>query len=450
MISPASRHRWGVAVVTLVIGLALPGVWVGAADTVSSETVDLPTPALCFAPGTPPDKIAEAYERAEWSFKRHSLAPAPFLKYEIDYRWWATATDGSGLSQGDPMTLTWSVVPDGTTIPAEFGYPGAPSNIRAFLNGIYGNEATWLALFQQVFDRWAELTGITYVYEPNDDGVNLSGLGGVIGVRGDIRIGGKLIDGGPGGILAYNYYPTDGDMVIDTGDSFYTNITGTSIRFRNTVAHEHGHGLGFDHVCPMNQTKLMEPYLTTLFDGPQHDDILAANRFYGDRFEHDETTGTAASLGSFSSTTETNLSIDDNSDVDIYSFIAGASTALDVTLTPTGATYLSGPQETVYPYNCTAGSSFNSLVVHDLAVRVLDANGSTELAEADLSGAGQSEVLEDVVLTSGAGTYFIEVTGDSTDSAQLYQLSLTISSSTHIFSDGFQSGGTSSWSNAVP
>jgi hypothetical protein len=376
------------------------------------------------------------------------LAPTTILKYELAYRWSFTATDGGGLSQGDPMTLTWSVVPDGTSIPAEFGYPAGPSDIRAFLNGIYGNEATWLALFQQVFDRWVELTGISYVYEPNDDGVALSGLGGVTNVRGDIRIGGRLIDGGPGGILAYNYYPNDGDMVIDTGDSFYTNISGDSLGFRNTVAHEHGHGLGFGHVCPINQTKLMEPWLSFSFDGPQHDDILAANRHYGDRFEHDDTPGTAASLGSFSSTTETNLSVDSNTDTDVFSLIAAAGTTLDVSLTPTGMTYLSGPQNG--DGSCSAGTNYNSLIIQDLEVRVLDVNGTAELAAADLNGVGQSEVLDDVELSSGAGTYFVEITGDSTDEAQLYQLSLTISSSTHIFSDGFQSGSTSAWSSTVP
>jgi hypothetical protein len=410
--------------------------------------MDLSVPELCFAPGTPPETVAEAYARAALSFRGHSLMSPTMLKFELAYRWSFTATDGGGLSQGDPMTLTWSVVPDGTSIPAEFGYPAGPSDLRAFLNEIYGNEATWLALFQQVFDRWAELTGISYVYEPNDDGVTLSGLGGVIGVRGDIRIGGKLIDGGPGGILAYNYYPNDGDMVIDTGDSFYTNISGDSLGFRNTVAHEHGHGLGFGHVCPVNQKKLMEPWLSFSFDGPQHDDILAANRFYGDRFEHDDTSGTAGSLGSFASTTEENLSVDSNTDIDIYAFVAGAGTALDVTLTPTGTTYLSGPQNS--DGSCSAGSNYNSLNVQDLEVRVLDVNGTTELASADLNGAGQSEELNDVVLSSGAGAYFVEVTGDSMDEAQLYQLSLTISSSTHIFSDGFQSGSTSAWSNAVP
>jgi hypothetical protein len=346
------------------------------------------------------------------------------------------------------MILTWSVVPDGTSIPTEFGFPAGPSDLRAFLNGIYGSEAPWLALFQQAFDRWAELTGITYVYEPNDDGAALSGLGGDIGVRGDIRIGGRLIDGGPGGILAYNYYPNDGDMVIDTGDSFYTNISNNSLGLRNTVAHEHGHGLGFDHVCPVDHTKLMEPFLSTAFDGPQHDDILAANRSYGDRFEEDDTPGTAAPLGVFGSTTKANLSVDSNTDTDVYSFIVEAAGGVDVTVTPTGLTYLEGQQN--QDGSCTTGTSYDTLTIQDLEIRVLDVDGSTELAAADLTGVGGAEVLEDVELTTVAGTYFVEVTGDSSDAAQLYQLSLTVSSLDLIFADGFASGDTTAWSSTTP
>ena len=406
-------------------------------------------PAFCFAPGTPPDVVERTLDRAARSFERNSLSPQNATKYRTVNRWTFTATDGGGLSQGDPTTLTWSVVPDGTAIPAEFGFPAAGSNLRAFLNGIYGNEATWLALFQQVFDRWAALTGISYVYEPNDDGAALSGLGGVDGSRGDIRIGGKLIDGG-GAILAYNYFPNDGDMVIDTGDSFYNNTSGNSLGFRNTVSHEHGHGLGVDHVCPINQTKLMEPFLSFGFDGPQHDDILAANRSYGDRFEHDDTPGQAAPLGSIGSTMESNLSVDSNTDADVYSFVVDAIGAVDVTITPTGMTYLEGPQNGPPTYSCTAGTSYDTLNIQDLELRVLDVNGTTELAAADVNGVGQPEDLNDVMLLSGAGTYFVEVTGDSSDAAQLYELSMTVSPSDQIFAEGFESGDTTAWSSTVP
>jgi hypothetical protein len=369
------------------------------------------------------------------------------LKYEIATRWSYTATDGGGLSEGDPTTLTWSVVPDGTSIGSGIGEPAAPSNLRAFLNGIYGNQSTWIALFQQTFDRWGELTGITYVHESNDDGVALFNSSGQLGVRGDIRIGGHTIDGNYG-VLAYNYYPDNGDMVIDTPDSFYNNTASNSLNLRNTVAHEHGHGLGLKHSCPLNQTKLMEPMLTTSFDGPQHDDILGTNRLYGDRFEDNDGSGTAAPLGALGSTMEANLSVDSNTDTDVYGFVADGGAAVNVTIAPFGITYLSGPQNG--DGTCSAGTNYDSLNIQDLEVRVLDVNGSTVLAEADLNGVGQPEVLDDIALPSGAGTYYVEITGDATDAAQLYQLSMTVSPSDQIFTDGVETGDTTCWSSVTP
>ncbi len=427
----------------------MPAQLVMASDTtpMPAALFKVPPPAFCFAPGTPPEVVEETYERAARSYEPHSLAPEMSLKFQIYNRWSSTATDGSGLSQGDPTTITWSIAQDGTWINSGFGEPAAASNLRAFLNGIYGNQATWLAVFQQVFDRWGELTGITYVYEPNDDGATLAGVGGSLGVRGDVRIGGHYIDGNSG-ILAYNYYPNDGDMVIDTGDSFYNDKSSNSLKLRNTVAHEHGHGLGLKHSCPINWTKLMEPMLTTLFDGPQHDDILGTNRLYGDRFEDNDTSGTAAPLGAFGSTTQANISVDSNTEVDYFGFSADAGAAVDVTVTPIGTTYLSGPQNG--DGSCSSGTNYDSLNILNLEVRVLDVNGATELAAADLNGVGQPEELNDIALPSGAGTYYVEITGDGTDAAQLYQLEMTVSQSDQIFDDDFESSDTTRWSSTVP
>jgi hypothetical protein len=404
---------------------------------------------VCFAPGTPQWMIEQARLRSE-AHKRLVFGSLGISLFTFDDgdRWSSTATDGGGLGQGDPMTLTWSVVPDGTSI---FGYNGEPtanSDLRAFLNGIYGDEATWLALFQEVFDRWSELTGITYVYEPNDDGsawTEFSISSGQIGVRGDVRIAGHAIDGNSG-VLAYNFFPDAGDMVIDTNDSFYSDTSGNSLGLRNVFAHEHGHGIGLAHVCPISQTKLMEPFVSFAFDGPQHDDILAANRGYGDQHEHDDSVGSAASLGALTGTDAwSDLSIDDSSDIDIYSFSVGANQSIDVNLNPVGSSYLSGPQND--NGTCSEGTSFDSLNIHDLSVRVLATNGVTELASADANGAGLGEVLSDVALSDGAGTYYLEVNGDTTDAAQLYEIEIL--GDVSIFTDGFESGNTSAWSSTV-
>lgn len=414
------------------------------------ETGPIMAPVTCFAPGTSDLVVAEAMARAARAQERLSLTPPPVFGPKFQFsdgsRWSSTATQGSGLHQGDPTILTWSIVPDGTPIPGYNGEPAADSELIAHFNSIYGTQAAWLAVFQQVFDRWQELTGITYVYEPNDDGATLGGAGGVVGVRGDVRIGGHPIDGNSG-ILAYNFYPNTSDMVIDTPDSFFNNTGSNSIRLRNVLAHEHGHGLGLAHVCPVNHTKLMEPYVSTAFDGPQHDDILAANRGYGDRFEHDDSVGAAAAPGILP-TTLTNLSIDDNDDVDVLALTVGSGMALDLSLRPVGATYLSGPQNS--NGSCSSGTNFNSSTIQDLAVEVLDPNGFSVLASADATGAGGEETLSNVALSSGAGTYYVRVSGGSTNAAQLYDLELTTGSAGEIFSDGFSSGSTSAWSTTGP
>jgi hypothetical protein len=416
----------------------------GTVQAQESAAVAPPTvaPALCFAPDTPDHVVQAAMARAALAHEALSLAPpSPGLKYQLAGRWSFTATQGCCLSQGDPTILTWSIVPDGTPIPGYNGEPSAASTLRSFLDSIYGSQSVWLPIFQSVFDRWSEVAGVTYVYEPSDDGATLGGASGSLGVRGDVRIGGHPIDGNSG-ILAYNFYPNTGDMVIDTPDSFYTNTGGGSIRLRNVLAHEHGHGLGFAHVCPVNRTKLMEPYLTTSFDGPQLDDILAANRHYGDRLEHADTVGTAATVGTLP-TVLGDLSIDDNADVDLFRVTAAANLALAVEVRPVGWTYLQGPQ-------CVAGTSFDALRIHDLSVTVLDQDGSTILAASDNGGLGDPETLAEVELPSGAGDYFVRVDGDSTDSAQMYEIELALVLASAIFEDGFEGQSTGAWSGSWP
>lgn len=423
----------------------------GTLTAAAAEQSPFRAPAFCYAPGTSQNVVDATREKALWTASTSPFSPDMGQKFEYTDgdRWRYTATDGHGLGQGDPITLTWSIVPDGTPIsPAFGGESSGGSTLRSYLNGVYPSESAWIAEIQQVFDRWGALTGITYVYVA-DDGAPLPSSSGQLGVRGDVRISGHSIDG-DWGVLAYNYFPNTGDMVIDVPDAFFSNTSNDSIRLRNVVAHEHGHGLGFEHSCPVNQTKLMEPYVSMAFDGPQHDDILAANRAYGDRFEHDDSAATAADLGAVTATNVTNLSIDDSGDIDYFSFAASANQKVSLTVSPVGFTYLSGPQNS--NGSCSAGSSSDSLHIHDLELRLLDVNGTSELAAADDHGVGVAEELNDVALSSGAGNYFVEVSGDATSLAQLYQLTLTVSDLEQqeppgpiLFDDGFETGDCGNW-----
>ena len=221
---------------------------------------------VVFAPGTPDDYINDIFEQEE-----EQLAALYAAGYRVADRWTTTAVDGAGLQQGDPTTITWGLLPDGTATDTS-----ATSDLIARLDTIYNETAsgtditnwTWYGLFEQMFDRWSELSGNTYVFEPADDGATFPSSPGAQGVRPDVRIAGRNIDGNFG-ILAFNYFPNNGDMVIDTADSFYTGTANNSRALRNVLAHEHGHGLAFNHVIPVDQSKLMEPTASTSYDGPQ-------------------------------------------------------------------------------------------------------------------------------------------------------------------------------------
>ncbi len=154
---------------------------------------------------------------------------------------WSNPTGYGSNVEGDVATVSWSIVPDGTTFNGVSGTGN--SNLIAFLDGIYGtatgpvSNRPWFPLVQQAYDRWSQVSGLTFVYEPNDDGLAMGAQGarGVSGVRGDVRISGRNIDGNSN-VLAFNYFPNnggndplDGDMVIDTNDNFYRNTTQNSL-----------------------------------------------------------------------------------------------------------------------------------------------------------------------------------------------------------------------------
>ena len=391
---------------------------------------------VCYAPDTPWEKMNEhAKRRVPWA---DPLLDA--FEFADNDRWASTAMSGSNLSQGQPTVLTWSIVPDGTPVDGFADEPDSPSDLIAFLDNIYGGaaepnlvEKPWFPLVEQVFARWGELTGNTYVYEPNDDGSSWRALGpfnvdiddGEVGVRGDVRIAGHTIDGDYG-VLAYNFYPDLGDMVMDTSDAFFSSTGSNSRRLRNVMMHEHGHGLGIAHVCPVDQTKLMEPFATTVFDGPQHDDVQAGQRGYGDHHEdNDDITG-ATDLGGPPlglTLTEGDVSIDDFSDDDYYSVSVADGSRISVTVTPVGSTYLSGPQNS--DGSCSSGTSFNSLIQSDLGQELIGPDQSTVLASAAGNPAGVAESIFNLNLTAGAGQYYVRVFGN-VNTVQLYELSVTV------------------------
>ena len=376
-----------------------------------------PVVAACWDAAAGDQEAIDAFNAAI------TLGQSAGTEFQQTSRWSSTALSGGGLGQGQVTTITYSFVPDGTSIPSGTGEPAGNSNMFAWLNGIYGNAATWQQIFAEEFARWSDFTGVNYVYEPNDDGVTMFNSSGSSGVRGDVRIGAKTIDGNSS-VLAYNFFPNNGDMVLDSADNFYNTTSNNSRRLRNIISHEHGHGLGMLHVCPVNGTKLMEPFINTSFLGPQLDDVLNGQRHYGDDYEPNDSVAAASDLGTLSNgvSTFTDMSTDDNSDTDVYKFTTLQAQTLGVTLRPVGATYTEGPQTS----QCNTGSTFDSLTVSNLTLEVIDLDGTTVLGSANINPAGQNEVLSGILLPN-SGDYFIRVTPDSTNSVQRYELDIDLS-----------------------
>ena len=374
---------------------------------------------------------------------------------------WTFSTGGSsGL--GRPATLTWSVVPDNSPMPTGLGEPVSNSDLIAFLDGVHhgGNspggtdltQRTWWQLMNSAFERWEELSGITFNYEPNDDGRKLGTANGVLGTRGDHRLGGHSIDGQTSPtFLAYNFFPNNSDTVIDTDEiNRWSNASNNFRLFRNMLMHEIGHGVGLNHVesfdiipsSPKFQfgTFLMEPILTSRFDGPQLDDILGAHRLYGDANEagtgndtflnatqlgtllHGQTIsiGTDAVDTSVAPSDLDFVSIDDNSDVDYFRFSINAAETLHLALTPMGPTYDEGRQGsgdggTQQPLDASAQS--------DLTLTLLSTNGTSLLEFSNDTGLGMREEILNHHLAI-AGDYYVLV-GGLNNAAQFFQLDIT-------------------------
>jgi hypothetical protein len=355
----------------------------------------------------------------------HASHAQPF---NIDGQRWTGNTAQSqaqGFSQGDPLRLTWGIAQEGMLVG---GGGEAPSgnDIRAFFNSIHGSQATWQPIMASTFDRWASISGLDYSFEDNDDGAGWIIAGGVLGTRADVRISSHSIDGQAGSnTLAYNFFPNVGEQVIDSDNvAFYSDSNNDFRGTRNLLAHETGHGVGMSHLESSNSAQLMDPFISTAFDGPQYFDILSAQRGYGDfnekSFAHlgNDVSGRATSLGAIADggsveigqdaktlvvgrTASDFVSIDDTSDTDFYSFSVSSNGTVDINVAAHGFVFNVGPQDGVQ-------SPFDSRIRSDLSLKLFD-SGMTELGSSNGTGLGGAESLTGVSL--GAGNYFIQVTG---------------------------------------
>lgn len=352
--------------------------------------IELADRALCLHPDTPPEQVEEILRMLPTYLPGSS-------KFERVERWTITATEGAAVGGvGDPITLLWSIVPDGTTID---GPAGSVSNLIANFNAKFGS-SIWRDRIKDALEvQWGKAIGITYI-EVTDDGASHPGFPGVVGVRGDVRIGGRSITELPAGVIAYNFYPSGGgDMVIDTGESgaFWTGggPAGSHRNLRNTVSHEHGHGQGLAHVIPTNATKLMEPFLSASYLGPQDDDIRGGQKNYGDCYENNDDAASATPFDTLVFTGNVDavrfLSLDRPGDDDWYRFDWTEGDTVTLSIDPVGSIYNVGPD---------GGAAVRVVTdsVFNLSFQIYQSDGTTLLATANSAPIQQTETLTDFIL----------------------------------------------------
>jgi len=378
--------------------------------------------------------------------------------------------DPTILGPATRIRLTYSFPADGVP----WGTGGQTNDLGQQLRDMFPESGVdrGRELIRQAIAQWTLACAVTYEElndnnEPLNNGPSTPPTSLLLG-NGDIRLGAFAQSTGSG-VLAYNFLPgSGGDMAINSSffPQYRLQVSNNFRLFRNALAHEHGHGLGFLHSVPCSQTKLLEPFSSSVYDGPQIDDLRGAQQMYGDRFAPNHTSATAYNLtsdyGPLSnaagdmgvSVREQNLSTNgpairsDSSTnptgEDWFQFRLDSNQPVRITVRPTGGTYSNGPQTLDMTDDACAGEIIALEAAQSAGNLNFQLYRAVDLSTV-LGGAGQSAVegqLEQVQFASGtffgpllANTYLLRVWDAGAAVAQpkpvqLYDLEIRVGSPT--------------------
>ncbi len=353
--------------------------------------------------------------------------------FHSDMVWVGNGTVMMAAARAQPATLRYSFPRDG------IDWDGGPNVLDDRLGLVFGPLAKdrGRELIRQSLASWKYNSGMRY-NEVADDHADFSTNNMPSPARGDVRIGARRQDGASG-VLAYNNFPADGgDMVIDADEfgisGFFLSPSFTFREFRNTIAHEHGHGLGYLHSVPCNGTKLMEPFAGGNYDMLQIDEIRGAQRNYGDRFAGNTSAATAVDFGNLTtpirkSVLERRLSTNgstgpSSTNLDWFRFTIDSVQDVVITATPTGGSYLNGPQAG----GCNGAiATIDSTRAGNLNLELRTPGGTTVLLSASSAPVGFAETINASALAPGSySVRVIDVGPNTNQTLQLYDLSIRV------------------------
>lgn len=408
--------------------------------------LDLRASPMCY----PSDLTADQLEAliAATSLLPPGMGAHSTRFYTDTFVWQGDGQIGSA-AQAARANLTYSFPNDGVMwgLSPNPGVTGV-NTLNARLVETFGSLDRGREYIRAALASWRRSAGLTYT-EVADDNSIMSNTTTRSPARGDIRIGGFNFAASPNGILAYNAFPSSlgtsgiagGDMAINT--SYFIpstfQLSNSDYRyFRNTVAHEHGHGLGCIHSIPCDMTKLMEPMIAQTFNMVQGDELRAAQRNYGDRFSGNNSNIAAVDLGNLTSPVVRSVILRDLSTngsgganftgEDWFRFTISSTQNVTITATPTGQTTVQGPQD----FSCSGTtSSVNSLLAGNLFIE-LKTGINQPITIANSNPAGVPETIS--MPTLAAGTYLVRIKDSGPNPAenqvvQTYDLTIRVGSS---------------------